>query len=511
MLEASADKDAYLRHAGVMALTWIGDTSQLMAAAKHDSPAVRMAACLALRRLGRSDVAVFLKDSQPRIVTEAARAINDAQIEAAQPQLAAMLGSVTLPETVILRALNANFRLGGAENATAVAHFAARGDAPELMRNEALAILAAWDKPRGIDRVVGIWRPFTPATRDPQLAIKAARPVLPGIITSAPDSVRIAAIDLIKKIGLDDANVLFDLVANKDVSPDVAAAALAAMDQRKDARLNEAVDVALKTGKASLRAAAIQMLVHRDDATNRLESLLATGSIADQQAVLTALGTIDQPAAEQILSSWMDRLLKEGNVPPEVQLDLLDAAGKSKSDAIKMKVKQYDERRKKDDPVAQYAECLLGGDAAAGRKIFLERQDVSCLRCHKLDGTGGVAGPDLTGVGSRHPRDYFLESIVNPNAKIAPGFESVTAKMKAGKYYTGVVKGDTDAELVVDSGDGAVVHLDKKEIATRTKGLSPMPQDISKTLSKRDVRDLVEFLTNLKQPATQPAGTAPQK
>src|SRR5439155_20535338 len=98
--------------------------------------------------------------------------------------------------------------------------------------------------------------------------------------------------------------------------------------------------------------------------------------------------------------------------------------------------------------------------------------------------------------------------IVNPNAQIAAGFESITARMKAGRNYAGVVKGETENELVIDAGDGATVHLDKKEIESRSKGLSPMPQDISKTLSKRDVRDVVEFLSTLKQPATQPS-TAP--
>src|SRR4029078_6872902 len=104
---------------------------------------------------------------------------------------------------------------------------------------------------------------------------------------------------------------------------------------------------------------------------------------------------------------------------------------------------------------------------------------VSSLRCHTLEGTAGVAGPDLTGVASRHDRSYLLEAIVNPNAKIAPGFESATIHVKAGRTYAGVVKADADTELVIDAGDGATVHLDKKEIESRSKGLSPMPQDIS--------------------------------
>jgi quinoprotein glucose dehydrogenase len=283
------------------------------------------------------------------------------------------------------------------------------------------------------------------------------------------------------------------------------------MESMKDPRLNDAVESALTAGKGALRGKAIHLLAGRPDASSRLELLLSNGSTSDQQAVLVTLGTIEQPAAEQILSAWLDKLAA-GSVPPELQLDLLEAAAKSKSDALKAKVKQFDEKREaaaKDNPLAAFGESLLGGDAGAGKKIFIERQDVSCLRCHKLDGQGGVAGPDLTGVASRHERKFLLEALINPNAQIAPGFESVTVKMKAGRNYAGVVKSDTDAEVVIDAGDGATVHLDKKEVASRTKGLSPMPQDISKTLSKRDVRDLVEFLSTLRQPTTQIATTAP--
>ena len=125
------------------------------------------------------------------------------------------------------------------------------------------------------------------------------------------------------------------------------------------------------------------------------------------------------------------------------------------------------------------------------------------------DGKGAVekvrgSRPDLSGVALTKNRDYLLESILDPNRAIAPGFEAVTVKLKAGSNYTGVVKADDDATVVIDTGEGAVVHIDKKQVDTRTKGLSPMPQDIAKPLSKRDVRNLVEFLATLKQPTTQP-------
>ncbi len=503
MLAGNSDKDVFLRHGGVIGLTWIGDADPLAAAAKNESPAIRMASLIALRKLNRPEVSLFLHDASPAIVLEAARAINDAQIEAVQPELAALIDDPKLAEPVLLRALNANFRLGGEANAKAVADFAARADVSDVLRIEALQILKEWDKPRGIDRVVGVWRPFSPATRDLSIVQKAARPLLPGIVTTAPDAVRVAAIEVLKKVGVDDPNVLFNLATNFKLDPSASAAALSAMDELHDPRTNEAVDIALASGTGAVRVRAIHLLPGRPDAETRLTALLGSNSVPDQQAAIATLGTVNVTWAQQLLAAQLDKLIA-AKLPGELQLELLEATEKSANDIVKAKRKQFDDARPKDNVMANYAESLLGGDAASGKKIFMERQDVSCVRCHKIAGTGGLVGPDLTGVSSRHERSYLLESIVNPNAQIAPGFESASVHLKAGHNYMGVVKSDTDAELVIDAGDGAIVHIDKKEIETRTKALSPMPQDISKTLSKRDVRDLVEFLSTLKAPATAP-------
>src|SRR5204863_5341166 len=80
MLRDNADKDAYLRHAGVMVLLDCADRETLLAVAKDRSPAVRMAALLTMRRQGSAEAARFLGDPEPKLVLEAARAINDAPI-----------------------------------------------------------------------------------------------------------------------------------------------------------------------------------------------------------------------------------------------------------------------------------------------------------------------------------------------------------------------------------------------------------------------------------------------
>jgi len=69
---------------------------------------------------------------------------------------------------------------------------------------------------------------------------------------------------------------------------------------------------------------------------------------------------------------------------------------------------------------------LPAGDPAKGRRAFA---DLECYTCHAIQGEGFPAsggdaksvGPELTGMGSHHPAEYFAESILAPNAVILDG------------------------------------------------------------------------------------------
>jgi quinoprotein glucose dehydrogenase len=101
----------------------------------------------------------FLADTDPRLMTEAARAINDVPIRAGMPDLAALLTLDRCPTNAVTRAINAAFRLGGAEHAKTVAAYAARTNVPAALRVEALEALRDWGRPSPLDRVMGLWRP----------------------------------------------------------------------------------------------------------------------------------------------------------------------------------------------------------------------------------------------------------------------------------------------------------------------------------------------------------------
>ena len=159
MLADNDDKDVYLRHAGSLALSRIGDASALAALSQHPSRGVRIAAIVALRRLRNPEVARFIGDSDTFIVEEAARAINDdGSIEAALPALARAARSEALYERAAPSpGDNANLKIGSAE---ALARLAAFARDPVRERRCGPRRLPSWASgraPSPLDRVDGIY------------------------------------------------------------------------------------------------------------------------------------------------------------------------------------------------------------------------------------------------------------------------------------------------------------------------------------------------------------------
>jgi quinoprotein glucose dehydrogenase len=200
-------------------------------------------------------------------------------------------------------------------------------------------------------------------------------------------------------------------------------------------------------------------------------------------------------AADAMFIPWLDRL-QTGKLDPALRLDVIEAAAKRKDAGIKAALEKFENSRPKDNPLAQYSEALYGGDAEAGRKLYLERADVACMRCHRIGSEGGEVGPELSKIGAKG-REYILESIVLPNAKIAQGYDSVLVKLKNNTAYAGIVKSENDTTLEINSPEDGLMKINKAEIAARTPGLSPMPAELVTMFTKRDLRNLIEYLANL--------------
>ena len=75
------------------------------------------------------------------------------------------------------------------------------------------------------------------------------------------------------------------------------------------------------------------------------------------------------------------------------------------------------------------------GNPQSGAQLFTTAQ---CIKCHRFNGTGESAGPDLTTLGQRFQRKEMLESIVFPSHVVSDQYASQIV-MANGRAYTGIV------------------------------------------------------------------------
>jgi quinoprotein glucose dehydrogenase len=517
LLKANNDKDPYIRHAAVMGLarsthdprTVVYEWTQ--AKAKYDTPAVRMGVLLALRKHKHEKVAAFLDDTEPRIVAEAARAVYDVRIEGAREALAKLAEKTGQPDAVAYRALAANYTLGTPEAARRVATFAGRAAEPDHARAFALKLLGDWTKPPRRDPITGLTLDL-PA-RDARLAADALKAV-GGAIFAGSDVVRREASQVVAKLKLTEFGPAMAAIVKDETQPvNLRVEALLAADALKAEGLKNLVDIAGVSKEPKLRAAALSVWAKLDPAIlKQFPTILKsdTPTTVEKQAIFAVLATQRRSEeTDKLLDEWLDAVIAK-KVPPELILDVLDAAETRANTPklrlfapLKAKVEKYrGEQAKEGDKLAPFLESLAGGDAERGRNIFLNNSAVYCQRCHKLDGQGGDVGPVMNGIAAEKDRDrrYLLESIALPSAKIAKGFETVILILEDERTISGIIKSEDKTNIKLVTAENKELVIPVKEIAARRTGPSAMPDDLHKKLTRRELRDVVEFLASLKEP-----------
>jgi quinoprotein glucose dehydrogenase len=501
MLRANNDEDAWLRHAGAIALARIGEEDPLAALHTDDSRAVRTAAVIALRRMSSPHVAAFLHDADEYVVTEAARAINDDfSIEAALPDLARVLSEERFTgEPLLRRAINANLRVGEKENIDLLVAYATRSSAPAAMRAEALAALSTWPKPSVFDRVDGRYR--GEITREATPVVETLQPILNDLLNDPQPAVQTAAAEAAARLELSEAApTLLAMVKN---APDgqVRQAALKALHGLKAASLTEALQIAIADEDNEVRSAAVEILpesgIAEGDAVQLFQRIIQAGTIEEQQAAFSSLGAYRGEEAVQTLEEALNQLTL-GRQPPDIQLDIIEAVEKQGDPNLMEKLEAYQAAKPKGDPLALYRETLAGGNFRRGWRIFNNHEAAQCVRCHAIFERGGNVGPTLAGVGDRLSNEEILESLVQPSATLAPGYGIVILEMEDGESVSGTVLEETETQLRLRIAKEDIRTLEKSRIANRENIPSSMPP-VGDILTKREIRDLVAFLGRLRE------------
>jgi putative membrane-bound dehydrogenase-like protein len=129
-------------------------------------------------------------------------------------------------------------------------------------------------------------------------------------------------------------------------------------------------------------------------------------------------------------------------------------------------------------------------DPSRGARVF----DRECRSCHKVGERGFALGPDLTSSPSDDD-STLLANILDPNANVPPNYVQYLVIDQNGRTYSGIIAAETATSLTLHRGEGAQDTILRTQIAEMTStGLSLMPEGFEKTISKKEMTDLVAFL-----------------
>lgn len=497
MIEKNNDNDYFLMHAGVLALLNSADENQLLNISKKSPRSVRMAVVQVLRRKKSSIIAEFLADSDEGLVLEAVRAINDVPIETSFEALANILDRNRLNPLVLERAINVAFRIGNRKNAKRLIKLLERKDIGLKFKDIVLSNFLEWDNPSHFDKVTGLFRPFS----------KRDSSFLPGLIKEEFQDLAIFSsltlsqkLNLLKIIGLYKIQgfekILIEYCSSEKNSNELKVQALRTLKSISSDNFSFCLTKLLTDPSVSVRLSAIGLIAKGKVSNDHLVfKILIDGSVEERRLAISLLNKIEGPSVVDAYNKMLD-VFESDRLPKELILDLFKAVENSKFKLIKDRLINL---KKKRDGSSYFsgAELLYGGDAKNGRKVFFESV-ASCQGCHYIEGLVGDRanlGPNLSNIGRRKSREYILESILNPNAKIAEGFQRVTFSISNNLSFSGIlVKEDEKVIEIIRDDNGSRLSVVKADVITLKKEKSAMPDWFSKALKAEEIRDLVEYL-----------------
>jgi putative membrane-bound dehydrogenase-like protein len=138
-------------------------------------------------------------------------------------------------------------------------------------------------------------------------------------------------------------------------------------------------------------------------------------------------------------------------------------------------------------PVAEIAK--LKGNATKGATTVQ-----ACYLCHNINGNGQDYGPALGGFAKAQTTEVVINSIVNPSAEIAHGFDGTQLNLKDGGMIHGIVLSSGDPTIIQSTGGLTQLVPAAKIRNKQNLGRSLMLSAEQLGLSPQDVADIVAYL-----------------
>lgn len=443
LLAALDSDDPFARQAARVALARSLPVEELLRRAGDPSPARRLGIVLALRDTGRPEaravVAQALADPDPSVRFVAVEWIGEERLTEFKDALRGTLADSALTRSLFEAALAALERLDGRR----------RTLAEEVGGQDYIAALVVdpHTAPRVLRRALRSLRPDHPA-----LTLDRLR----SLLDSPDPALRLEAVRTMRDAPhAEKAAILAALAADAAQPEALRAEAVAGIRAADAAAIERLVDLACRAeNPPAVRRAAARSL--RGAALTPAQA----GRIADLHDPAIALlldpraAAADQPPADD-LDAWMHRL---------------EAAGP--------------------------------GDPAEGQRVFFDPNGPGCFRCHRVEGRGGRAGPELTLAAPGLSRRRLVESIVRPGREIAPQFVPWLIAAHDGTIRTGLlVEEAVTGEQTYADATGTTFTIRPEAIAERRPAsTSLMPDGLPATMTTEEFRDLLEFLAAAPRP-----------
>ena len=276
----------------------------------------------------------------------------------------------------------------------------------------------------------------------------------------------------------------------------------------------QAISALARQRAAGLRELLINMIGDRDLGVTSLDAMSIVGNDDDAKRIVDSYNNLHPAAKEaaiRLLASrktsaeFLLQALTENKLPREHiqattlrQLQVLgDDAWNKRLLSLFPESKQLTED-KRQRMVALHKMLSntesTKGNPARGRTLF----DNSCAKCHKLFGTGGLVGPELTG-SQRSNLHYLIENIVEPSAQLADTYRLSIIRLDDGRVLMGVVLQKNDQTLALQTAEEkiTIAVAEIEEIQQTTKSL--MPEGLLDQLTEPQIRDLFAYLQSTQQ------------
>ena len=121
-----------------------------------------------------------------------------------------------------------------------------------------------------------------------------------------------------------------------------------------------------------------------------------------------------------------------------------------------------------------------------------------CLSCHRLDGEGSFAGPDLGDAGANNNARQIRASLVSPSEELAPQNRSVRLVTDDGNTVVGKLLNQDGFTVQLIDATGHLLTFQKEDLREFTIVTANSMPSYANKLAPQDLSLLVKYLHSLR-------------